>query len=280
MNKPPVHQNLPAIHRALARPAAGRASGPRQKVGDGRCIGGRLAAACCPVDGPGPWPGRLAAGLLAAWLAGCSTVMPPQVDIETPVVDQNRLASMRARPAPQANGSIFQGAAHRGLFEDRRASQPGDMLTILIEERMVARQRSNSSVDRKGGGSAKFGALPLTGVRTLGKLGLDASTSNSFEGKGSSGSENQFSGTITVTVVEVLPNGNLVVSGDKQLGVNQGVETLKFAGVVDPDTILPGNTVSSTQVADARMQVRGHGDIDKVQTTGWLTRFFLSVMPI
>ncbi|MDO4905170.1 MAG: flagellar basal body L-ring protein FlgH [Lautropia sp.] len=219
-------------------------------------------------------------GLMALWLVGCSTVLPPKAQIDTPVVDQNRLASLRARPAPQANGSIFQAAAHRGMFEDRRASQPGDMLTILIEERMVAKQASNSSVDRKGSGSAKFGALPFTGARTLGKLGLDASSSNSFEGKGASNNENQFSGTITVTVVEVLPNGNLVVSGDKQLGVNQGVETLKFAGVVDPSTILPGNTVSSTQVADARMQVRGHGDIDKAQTTGWLTRFFLSIMPI
>ena len=83
-----------------------------------------------------------------------------------------------------------------------------------------------------------------------------------------------------MTVVDVLPNGNLVVSGEKQVGINQGVETLKFAGVVDPLTIMPGNTVSSTQVADARMQVRGAGDIDKVQTTGWLTRFFLSAMPI
>jgi len=89
----------------------------------------------------------------------------------------------------------------------------------------------------------------------LGKLGLEASTSNSFEGKGTAGNENQFAGTITVTVVEVLPNGNLVVSGEKQVGINQGVETLKFAGVVDPLTIMPGNTVSSTQVADARMQV-------------------------
>ncbi len=222
----------------------------------------------------------LGLSLAALWLVGCSTVMPPKAQIETPLVDQNRLASQRVRPAMQANGSIFQGAAHRGMFEDRRASQPGDMLTILIEERMVAKQASNSTVDRKGGGTAEFGALPFTGARTLGKLALDASSSNTFEGKGTSGSENQFSGTITVTVVEVLPNGNLVVSGDKQLGINQGVETLKFAGVVDPVTIQPGNTVSSTQVADARMQVRGHGDIDKVQTTGWLTRFFLSFMPI
>ena len=220
--------------------------------------------------------GRLATSLLVLSmlaLAGCSTVMPPRARIDTPMVDHNRLASMRAVPQREANGSIFQAGATRNMFEDRRARQPGDMLTILIEERLVAKHSSNSTIDRKGGGSAKFGALPFVKAGKLGKLGLDASTSNSFEGKGAAGNENQFAGTITVTVVDVLPNGN-------QVGINQGVETLKFAGVVDPLTIMPGNTVSSTQVADARMQVRGAGDIDKVQTTGWLTRFFLSVMPI
>lgn len=222
----------------------------------------------------------------AAWmaglvvLAGCSTVMPPEARMETPMVDHNRLASARVVETRQANGSIFQAGAQRNMFEDRRARYPGDMLTISIEEKLVASQQSNSAIDRKGGGKAEFGALPFLKAPTAAKLGLDASTSNSFEGKGSTGSENRFAGTITVTVVEVLPNGNLVVSGEKQVGINQGIETLKFAGVVDPQTIMPGNVVSSTQVADARMQVRGQGDQDTVQTTGWLTRFFLSVLPI
>lgn len=210
----------------------------------------------------------------------CSSILPPAANIETPMVDHNRLASLRSVPQKEANGSIFQAGGQRNMFEDRRARQPGDMLTVLIQERLVAKQSSNSALDRKGGGAAKFGAIPFLKGENLGKLGLDATTSNSFEGKGTAGNENQFAGTITVTVVEVLPNGNLVVSGEKQVGINQGVETLKFAGVVDPLTIMPGNTVSSTQVADARMQVRDAGDIDHVQTTGWLTRFFLSFMPI
>ena len=75
-------------------------------------------------------------------------------------------------------------------------------------------------------------------------------------------------------------NGNLVVAGEKQVGINQNIESLKFAGVVSPMTIQAGNVVSSTQVADARMQVRGKGDIDRAQTTGWLSRFFLSFLPI
>ena len=113
-----------------------------------------------------------------------------------------------------------------------------------------------------------------------GKLAINGSSGNAFEGKGATGSDNLFSGTITVTVVEVLPNGNLVVAGEKQVGINQNIESLRFAGVVSPINILPGNFVSSTQVADARMQVRGKGDIDRAQTTGWLSRFFLSFLPI
>ena len=116
--------------------------------------------------------GRLATSLLVLSmlaLAGCSTVMPPRARIDTPMVDHNRLASMRAVPQREANGSIFQAGATRNMFEDRRARQPGDMLTILIEERLVAKHSSNSTIDRKGGGSAKFGALPFMKADKLGK---------------------------------------------------------------------------------------------------------------
>ncbi|MFP5406786.1 MAG: flagellar basal body L-ring protein FlgH, partial [Gammaproteobacteria bacterium] len=97
---------------------------------------------------------------------------------------------------------------------------------------------------------------------------------------GATGADNAFTGSITVTVVELLGNGNLLVSGEKQVGINQNVEVLRFSGVVDPASIRPGNVVSSTQVGDARLEVRGRGDIDRSQTTGWLSRFFLSFLPI
>ena len=204
--------------------------------------------------------------------------MPPNVEIDMPT--SGRSAAMQSGPPPQANGAIFQVGHHRGLFEDRRARHLGDTLTIAIEEKLTAKQSSSSTLDRKGSADASFGALPFTGVRALGKLNVNASSGNAFEGKGATGSDNLFSGSITVTVVEVLPNGNLVVAGEKQVGINKNLETLRFAGVVNPTTIQPSNSVSSTQVADARMQVRGRGDIDKAQTTGWLSRFFLSFLPI
>ena len=99
-------------------------------------------------------------------------------------------------------------------------------------------------------------------------------------GSGDIGQGASLKGEISVTVVEVLANGNLAVVGEKQVGINQNVERLRFSGVVNPATILPGNLVTSTQVADARLEVRSRGDIDRAQTTGWLSRFFLSFLPI
>ena len=88
-----------------------------------------------------------------------------------------------------------------------------------------------------------------------------------------------FTGTITTTVIEVLPNGNLLVSGEKQIAVNQGNEFIRFSGVVNPVYVTGANTVQSTQVADARVEYRANGYLDEVQTMGWMQRFFLTAMP-
>jgi flagellar L-ring protein precursor FlgH len=118
----------------------------------------------------------------------------------------------------------------------------------------------------------------LPGKSFLG-AGLNGSSNNSFEGKGESGSNNVFTGNVTVTVVDVLANGNLLVSGEKQVSINQGSEFVRFSGVVNPTTIAAGNTVSSTKVADARIEYKGNGYLDETQTMGWLARFFLTVLP-
>ena len=82
-----------------------------------------------------------------------------------------------------------------------------------------------------------------------------------------------------MTVVDVLPNGYLLVSGEKQIGTNREVQTIRFSGVVNPATILSGNLVSSSQVADARVEMRGQGAVDEAQVMGWLARFFLTFLP-
>ena len=215
-------------------------------------------------------------------LGGCAPFFaPPRVQVLEPTSVRPTTPS-QAAVQPTGNGAIYRPEAHRPLFEDRRARLVGDILTVSLQEKTSAKQSSASSLDRQGKLDASVAAMPLLkpGASILGKLSGSGESANSMSGKGDTASDNTFTGTITVTVLEVLPNGNLVVSGEKQIGINQNADTLRFSGVVNPATILAGNVVSSTQIADARLQVRGTGDIDRAQTGGWLSRFFLSWSPI
>jgi len=218
--------------------------------------------------------GLLASGLT---LTGCASLQnKPEVD----VVPVSKV--LYAAPVPMAgvpSGGIFQAASYRPPFEDPRARLPGDSLTIQIMERINASQRSSASIDREGGVSAKVSAFPFLKAPLLGKLNLGANSSNNFEGKGGTESANTFSGSITATVLEVLPNGHLVVAGEKQIGVNENVDVLRFSGTVDPRQIQPGNVIPSIQVANARIESRGRGAQGEALSIGWLARFFLSVIP-
>ena len=219
---------------------------------------------------------RMATLLLVSLAAGCATVTPPQVEMLPDTVP-----TLAAAPvAAPARGAIFQAATHRPLFEDPRARAVGDTLTVVIEELVSASQQSTSKVDRTGSLGASVTALPFASDRFLGRLGVDARSNIGTNADGKTGSTNSFTGTITVLVRQVLPNGNLLVVGEKQIGVNQNVDVLRFSGVVNPTHIRGGNVVSSTQVAEARLEQRGRGDIGKIQGLGWLSRFFLSVAPV
>jgi len=186
-------------------------------------------------------------------------------------------------PALQApvysNGGIFAPANYRPLFEDMRARNIGDTLIISINEKINASKDSTTKTDRNGSITASVPTVVGLPGKTFQGASLDAKSSNTFEGKGESASNNSFTGTMTVTVLEVLPNGNMLVSGEKQIGINRGTEYIRFSGVVNPATIVAGNVVSSTQVADARIEYRANGPIDEAQVMGWLSRFFLTFVP-
>lgn len=211
---------------------------------------------------------------LAIGMAGCSTV--PESILHQPASVRPQIAV----PAMPANGAIFQASAYRPMFEDRRARLVGDMLTISISERTSAGKSAANSTSKAG--SVEFGAPTLFGIpaTTTAKAALAASGQNKFEDKGSASSSNTFSGTITATVIEVLPNGNLVVSGEKQISFDKGIEYVRFSGIVNPDTIATGNVVPSTQVAEARVEYRTNTRLDKAEVMSQLARFFLSVMPL
>ncbi len=186
-------------------------------------------------------------------------------------------------PAPQeavySNGGIFAAGNYRPLFEDRRARNIGDTLIISINEKINASKDSTTKTDRNGAITASVPTVVGLPGKSFQGVSLDAKSANTFEGKGESASNNSFTGTMTVTVLEVLPNGNLIVSGEKQIGINRGTEFIRFSGVVNPATIVAGNVVSSTQVADARIEYRANGPIDEAQIMGWLARFFLTFVP-
>jgi flagellar L-ring protein FlgH len=123
-------------------------------------------------------------------------------------------------------------------------------------------------------------ALPFLSPNSFNRASATGSSSNTFNGKGSTENTNDFSGTITATVTDVLANGHLVIAGEKQIGVNQNVDVLRFSGQVDPRSIQPGNSVASAQIANVRVEHRGRGAQADAQGIGWLGRFFLNVLPL
>ena len=223
---------------------------------------------------------RLARAACAVLSLALVTACAPDALRRVEVVQPMSVRPVAPTPVPShANGgAIYQPATYRPLLEDHRARNVGDVLTININEKVSASKTASSTANRAG--SMDF-AVPDAQIGGRGIKGgsLSATSKNDFEGKGASAANNVFTGAITVTVVDVLPNGNLLVSGEKQIGINQGSEFVRLSGVVDPRYILAGNVVSSTQVADARLEYRGAGYINEAQTLGWLSRAFMSVMP-
>jgi flagellar L-ring protein FlgH len=216
---------------------------------------------------------------LALTLTGCVTTAPATA------VHQPMTIRPELRPAPSyAKGAIFNVASTRPLFEDRRARFVGDLIIINIAENVQASKKSDTKAERAYDTSVTtptFSGLPLnnTVFKDIMGIGMTAASGTTFGGKGENTSSNNFTGTISVTVIEVYPNGNLLVSGEKQIGLKEGEEFVRFSGVVNPNNITASNTVQSTQVADARIEYKANGFIDSAQVMGWLGRFFLTFLP-
>ena len=182
--------------------------------------------------------------------------------------------------APQRNGAIFQdGVTYRPMFEDRRARYVGDTLTVVINEKTAARKDGNAAASNSASANMEVPTVQGLPVKTLQGTAFNASTTSKLENKEATAANNLFTGSLTVTVLDVLPNGNLVVSGEKQIGINNEVEKLRFSGIVNPLYIVNGNQVTSTNVADARIEVGSHSHVKPEQVLGFLGRFFLSFMP-
>lgn len=218
--------------------------------------------------------------MLVLPLSGCAYIP------HKPLVEGQTTANPVPMAAPVVNGSVFQSGqamnyGYQPMFEDRRPRNIGDTLTIVLQENVSASKSSSANATRNGSTGLSFDAVPsaLAGLLGGDKANTAISGKTDFTGKGGAAAQNTFSGTITVTVKQVLENGNLSVVGEKQIAINQGTEFIRFSGVVNPRTISGSNTVVSTQVSDARIEYVGNGYINEAQNMGWLQRLFLNLSP-
>ena len=183
-----------------------------------------------------------------------------------------------SNPADQ-KGSIFQPGVSAGLFEDFRARQVGDILTVILNESTEAEKSSDTSIDKSDStiidNPILAGATRVIGGDQL-AINFDLENESAFEGESESNQSNSLQGEVAVTVAKVLPNGNLYIQGEKWIKLNQGNEFIRLKGIVRPADITAANTIDSTRIADARIAYSGTGAVAEVNVRGWLSRFFSS----
>lgn len=213
--------------------------------------------------------------------SGCASVMP-QKQVFHPATPPDY------QFVEPTHGGIYQVGQEVRLFEDVKARRVGDLITIILSESTSASKSAKTTTDRATSVDVQtptlLGAVPT--FNAPGILPLDSNrnntletklgSSNTFEGEGDSNQSNSLRGSITVTVANVLPNGNLVVRGEKWLTLNQGEEYIQISGIVRQQDVRTDNTVLSTLVADARIAYSGKGMLASANKPGWLAKFFNS----
>ena len=207
----------------------------------------------------------LFAGSACSLLAGCSTVEAKMYSTPTQVPEV-------APPAQIVAGTIGTPSQGMTLFEDAKARNVGDLLTIQLVESTSAQK--SATTDSSKADSATLGNIGIFG-KTI-HTNSSISGARTFKGAGDSAQSNSLTGSITVAVAQRLPNGNLLVRGEKQIQINQGYEYVKLEGVIRPADIATDNSVTSDRVANARISYTGKGQVADANTQGWLTRFFSS----
>lgn len=214
--------------------------------------------------------GLIPAVLVMATLAGCATAPSKMPDYA---------ATVPARPVADANpGAIYQPGQGMDLFADTRAHRVGDVLTVVLLESTSASKTAATDTAKDTSVTLPTPTILGGGVTHNGQdiLGTNIADSQKFSGKGDSSQDNTLTGNIAVTVTQVLPNGNLIINGEKLLTLNQGTEKIRISGIVRPQDIQYDDTVLSTKVADARIVYTGSGAVADSNSMGWLARFFNS----
>ncbi len=177
-----------------------------------------------------------------------------------------------------------QSPDHTFLFVDSQARRAGDLVTLLINEDTDVDQRDDRALSKTAGSGGAFDVTGQAGG-AFGSQAADAavdfsnSTSRNFDGSASFRSARQFSDRITLTVTDVLPNGNFIVSGQRQIHVGRDDRNLNVSGIIRPIDIGADNTVHSRFVSELRVTYDGEGPDDRFTNQGWLSRTANRVWP-
>jgi flagellar L-ring protein FlgH len=185
--------------------------------------------------------------------------------------------------------SLFRESRYYGFFQDLRAHKVGDLVTINIVETSKASKQADTKTGRTSSIDAGISNLLGYEGKMKSSLGLPksfdntamfkASMGNNFDGSGSTSRDESMTASITARVMEVLPNGNLVIEGTRKIRVNNETQNITLSGIIRRMDISPDNTVLSTYIANARIAYTGNGPVSDKQRPGWLARILDLVWP-
>lgn len=198
----------------------------------------------------------------------CSCASPPPEDEDFP-----RLNLDRSVLPSTVTGSIWNAGTQQALFEDIKARQVGDILTVMLVEQNSGQKSADTNLNQS---TAMNVGAPTFGGSNRPNMAVDLASGGTFTGESGSSQSNSLNGSIAVTVAEVLPGGNLLVQGEKWIQINQGKEFIRLQGIIRPRDVRPNNTILSTQVADARISYSGTGPTENVNVVGWAARLLFS----
>jgi flagellar L-ring protein precursor FlgH len=217
--------------------------------------------------------------LMAMALTACTNVMPPQAMTHSPQFEP--VYPVQNNREPMATGAIYVGRQSDSWFGKGRNFQVGDVITVLLNESTQAARTQNGTITRDSSNNLVPTGLQNYGAGLGGFMKGINLTGGSVSNKGTGAADQQasLSGSVAVAVVEVMPNGNLVLRGEKQLALTEGSEIIQVAGIIRPEDVAPNNTVQSRRLANAQIAYRGTGDLANATRAGWGTSTLLKLWP-
>ena len=216
--------------------------------------------------------------VLLVLLQGCAT--EPVDMVLKPSPDFQPVYPLAKDVVKVTTGGIYSNRQSDAWFGRGRNYQVGDIITVLLNESTQAARTQNTDVSRESKNTFTTGAsTAIGGVHPL-LNGIDLNNNKtSSTGKGTADQLATLSGSVAVTVVEILANGNLMVRGEKKLGLAEGTEVIQVSGVIRPEDVGPNSTVQSRRLANAQIAYRGSGDLANATRAGWGTTLMHKFWP-